>query len=61
VLCQHLRDRRRQGRLAVIDMPDRPDIDVRLAAVKFLFCHRELYLEKRLSQRASPGKDRILG
>jgi hypothetical protein len=23
----------------VIDVPDRPDIYVRLAAVKFLFCH----------------------
>ena len=39
VLRQHLRDRRRQRRLAVIDMPDRPDIDVRLAAVKFFFSH----------------------
>ena len=40
VLRQHLRDCRRQRRLAVIDMPDRPDIDVRLAAVKFFFRHR---------------------
>ena len=39
VLGQHLRDRRRQGRLAVIDVPDRPDIYVRLAAVKFFLCH----------------------
>ncbi len=39
VLRQHLRDRRRQRRLAVIDVPDRPDVDVRLAAVKFFLCH----------------------
>jgi hypothetical protein len=40
VLRQNLRDRRRQRRLPVIDMTDRPDIHVRLAAVKFLFTHR---------------------
>ena len=39
VLGQHLRDRRRQRRLAVIDVSDRPDVYVRLAAVKFLFRH----------------------
>ena len=39
VLRQRLRDRRRQRRLAVINMTDRPDIDVRFAAVKFLFRH----------------------
>ena len=31
VLRQHLGDRRRQGRLAVIDVPDRADVDVRLS------------------------------
>jgi hypothetical protein len=36
---QVLRDRCRQGRLAVIDMPDRPDVDVRLAAVELLLGH----------------------
>ena len=41
VLRQHLRDGRRQGCLAVIDMPDRPDIDVRFAAVEFFFTHGE--------------------
>ncbi len=30
VLRQHLRDRRRQRRLAMIDMPDRPNVYVRL-------------------------------
>ena len=39
VLCQHLRDRRRQRRLAMIDVPNRPNVHVRLAAVKFLFRH----------------------
>jgi hypothetical protein len=39
VLRQHLGDRRRQRRLAVIDVPDRPDVDVRLAAVKFFLRH----------------------
>ena len=39
VLGQHLGDRRRQRRLAVIDVPDRPDVHVRLAAVKFFLRH----------------------
>jgi hypothetical protein len=39
VLGQHLRDRRGQRRLAVIDVSDSPDIDVRLTTVKFFFCH----------------------
>jgi hypothetical protein len=30
----------------VVDVPDRPDIDVRLAAVKFFFCHTENLLCK---------------
>jgi hypothetical protein len=37
VLRQRLGDRRGQRRLAVVDMSDRPDIDVGFAAVKFLF------------------------
>ena len=39
VLGQHLGDRRRQGGLAVIDVPDRPDVHVRLAALEFLLGH----------------------
>ena len=39
VLGQHLGDGRRQRRLAVIDVPDRADVHVRLAAIKFFFCH----------------------
>src|SRR6185503_8983167 len=38
-LRQHLGDRRRQRRLAVVDVPDRADIAVRLVAVEFLFGH----------------------
>ena len=37
VLGQRLGDGRRQRGLAVIDVPDRPDVDVRLAAIKFSF------------------------
>jgi hypothetical protein len=39
MLRQYLRDRRRQRRLAMIDMPDRPNVYVRLAAVEFFFSH----------------------
>jgi hypothetical protein len=39
VLAQHLRDSRRQRRLAVIDVSDGPDVHVRFAAIKFFFCH----------------------
>ena len=44
VLRQRLGDRRRQRRLAVVDVSDRPDVDVRLAAVKFLFRHSQTLL-----------------
>ena len=36
---RHLRERRGQGGLAVVDMSDRADVHVRLAAVEFLFSH----------------------
>jgi hypothetical protein len=39
MLAHHFRYRRRQGRLPVIDVPDCPDIHVRLASVKLLFAH----------------------
>ncbi len=39
VLRQHLRDRRRQRRLAVINVPDRPHVHVRLRPVKFFLRH----------------------
>ena len=40
VLRQHFRDRRRQRRLAVIDVPDRPNIHVRLISFEFFLRHR---------------------
>src|SRR5204862_5348255 len=39
VLCEHFGDGRGQGGLAVVDVADRADIHVRLAAVKFFLCH----------------------
>ena len=36
---QHLRDRRRQRRLAVVHVTDRPDVHVRLGPVEFLLGH----------------------
>src|SRR5262249_10383338 len=39
VLAQHLGDRRRQRGLPMIDVPDRPNIHVRLAALEFLLRH----------------------
>ena len=41
-LRQNLGDRRRQRRLAVIDVTDRADVAVRLGAVEFLFGHGSL-------------------
>ena len=38
-LRQHLRDRCRQRRLAMIDMTDRPDVAVRLVPLKFCLRH----------------------
>src|SRR5256886_1457576 len=40
VLPQYLRDGRREGGLAVIDVSDRPDVHVRFAAVKFFLSHK---------------------
>ena len=39
LLGEHLRDRRREGRLAVVDMPDRADVDMRLRALELLLGH----------------------
>ena len=36
---RHLRQRRRQGRLPVVDVPDRPHVHVRFGPIKFLFRH----------------------
>src|SRR5437867_2740874 len=39
VLAQHLRDRRRQRRLAMVNVTNRPDVHVRLRALEFLLRH----------------------
>jgi len=39
VLRQHLRNRRRQRRLAMVNVTNRPNIHMRLAALEFLFRH----------------------
>src|SRR5262245_23262437 len=39
---QHLRDRRRQRRLPVVDVPDRPDVHVRLRPVELCLAHSSL-------------------
>src|SRR5205085_7850346 len=40
VLAEHLGDGGGQGRLAVIDVADGADVDVRFAPIKFLFPHK---------------------
>jgi hypothetical protein len=50
LLRQHLGDRRRQRRLAVVDVPDRPDVQVRFISDEFFFCHfLSLFLNALLS------------
>jgi hypothetical protein len=44
VLLQHLRDGRRQRRLPVVNVTDRPYVAVRLIALKFLFRHFSIFL-----------------
>jgi hypothetical protein len=39
LLREDLRDRRGQGRLAVVDVTDRADVDVRLGALELLLGH----------------------
>jgi hypothetical protein len=43
-LREHLRDRRRQGRLPVVDVTDRADVEVRLRALELLLGHALLSL-----------------
>ena len=42
LLGENLRDRSRQRRLAVVNVADRADVDMGLAAVKFFLCHLKL-------------------
>jgi hypothetical protein len=41
-LGQHLGDRRRQRRLAVVHVTDRADVHMRLGPLEFLLCHTSL-------------------
>src|SRR5438874_2686841 len=38
-VCEHLRDRRGQRRLAMVDVTDSADVEVRLRALELLLCH----------------------
>src|SRR5262249_31555843 len=40
LLRQYLGDRGRERRLPVVDVPDRPDVAMRLVPLEFLFAHR---------------------
>ncbi len=43
MLTHHFRNRRRQRRLAVINVSYRPYIDVWFASIEFLFCTFSIY------------------
>ena len=45
-LCQHLGDRGRQRRLAVIDVTDGADVEMRLVPLEFCLCHFRLFLNQ---------------
>ena len=56
-LGEHLGDRRGQGRLAVVDVTDRADVDVRLRPLELLLCHCGSGLLPALPTRP-PGRRR---
>src|SRR5262249_40151403 len=51
---EHFRDRRRQRRLPVVDVPDRPHIHVRLGALKPLLGHLRSFLPASLDTGLVP-------
>ena len=51
LLGQHRRDRRRQRGLAVVDVTDRADVDVRLGPFEFAFCHLALLVKRSRKSR----------
>ena len=61
-LGQHLGDRRRQRRLAMVDVTDRADVAVRLVAIEFFLGHGglrwSLNSSFQLVRRTSPGLPR---
>ena len=52
------RDRRRQRRLPVVDVPDRADVHVRLGALELCLCHDQYSKRKRVGQQQPPGASR---
>src|SRR6266508_1847693 len=52
LLRQYQRNRRRQRRLAVIHVPNRPNVHVRLAAIKLLLAHLSPLVKRTPSHRA---------
>ena len=58
LLRQNLRDRRRQRRLPVVDVPNRPNIQMRLRTLELLLRHLpSLLLSALTSFAANPGDD----
>ena len=47
---QHRRDRRRQRRLAMVHVPNRPHVHVRLGPLEFAFCHFNISVSKERCQ-----------
>src|SRR3954451_3750591 len=62
-LGEHLRDRRGQRRLAVVDVTDRADVDVRLVALELLLghCCSLLFSKSWLRAPGEPGKAISIG
>src|SRR5262249_43706844 len=57
LLRQHQRDRTRQRRLAVIHVPNRPNVDVRLAPIEFLFAHNPRFARSGGGRRKAEGDE----
>ena len=55
-LREDLRDRRRQRRLAVVDVTDGPDVDVRLGALELLLAHSECLRVTGLTLTCRPAR-----
>ncbi len=57
LLAQHRRDRRRQRRLAMVHVPDRAHVHVRLGPLEFAFCH--FATPNDLDEHAAQALDRL--
>ena len=60
-LRQYLGDRRRQRRLAVVHVPDRPHVRVRLRPLKFRLRHRFAFLDCRGAGAFTRAMERVMG